>query len=1051
MVAVFLNYRRDDSRHITERIHDRLCQAFGADRVFKDLSSISPGNDFRLALQGALGNCQVLLAVIGKQWLSLADLGGRRRIDDEADFVRLEIETALNRSIRVIPILVDGALPPRPADLPVCLEGLAYAQMVSVRPDPDFHNDMDRLIAQLQQEASPQRETVPLVEQVAAIYELMQYDVERRKVIAGRTVDLFLTGKHGDLDVQRVIGCFPNPVSSDDLHRFTDLLRAVKREYRQARGTIVSARPVSAEVAVLANQDDLNLTTHTELSGKLLDGRTYANSLRLRCGETEQYPTPLYVVPMIGETVQGGERPAFTGFVRPADADAPLRDDTPGVIERWLTDPKVNQLTLLGDVGTGKTFLMRILASELARRYLEKPAAQPLPLLIDLRDTDREVSLEGLVLTHLQSQGLRQITFPVFEHAVRNGQIILLFDGFDEMAARTSPQVTRRNFQQLARCARGKAKILITCRTHYFSSRTEEEEVVLGSTLESGSPVARELLRDLIDGQNCRIAYLRPFELPQIREYVERARPKDAAACLKKIEDVYNLPELCQRPMLLQMIVKSIDRLGSREINPARLYEVFTEVWINRDTWRAILPRDRKLQFVTALARVFWQEGVPGIHYTGLINHVKSEFAAEIEDPRRLVEIDSEVRTATFLTRDDHGHYGFAHKSYAEYFLARDLSVRLHRGEIDCLRTKPLTPEVLTFLKDLIDVEPVESLLEVRLTGNYVRLVSENCLLTLYGIRRQSLLNEARELGQQTDDLVIALPDRAVLPQAKLPSVNLEGAVLRGAILDGADLSSSSLVRCDLTGASLTGANLEQGDLSEATIRETDCSRANLRSSVWLGVSPAEGFRAEGADWANATVPRELAGQVGLAVSPVERHPDGSLLGPEWWGEIERVCLHEALRVRRRGYREIDAEDLVSDIWLRLLHRSPAINLNEPHVVRSYVRSLCMDAIRRNRRNRRREILETELDWSLDEVPDHRELNPELSLLTSEHQVQLAHLLNELPELERDVIVLRYLRGLSYQEVANRLSISVATIARRTRQAVTRLREAATHWQSSLD
>jgi hypothetical protein len=784
---------------------------------------------------------------------------------------------------------------------------LAYIQMVPVRPDPDFHNDMDRLIAQLQQEAGPHRDTVPLIEQVAAIYELLQFEVERRKVIAGRTVDLFLTGKYGDLEVHRVIGCFPNPVSSDDLHRFTDLLRAVKREYRQARGTIVGARPVSAEVAALSNQDDLNLTTHTELSSKLLDGRTYANGLRLRCGETEQYPTPLYVVPMIGETVQGGERPAFTGFVRPAGADTPLRDDTPGAIERWLVDPKANQLTLLGDVGTGKTFLMRILASELARRYLEKPASQPLPLLIDLRDTDREVSLEGLVLTHLQSQGLRQITFPVFEHAVRNGQIILLFDGFDEMAARTSPQVTRRNFQQLARCARGKAKILITCRTHYFTSRTEEEEVVLGSTLESGSAVARELLRDLIDGQNYRIAYLRPFELPQIREYVERARPKDAAACLKKIEGVYNLPELCQRPMLLQMIVKSIDRLGSREINPARLYEVFTEAWINRDTWRAILSRDRKLQFVTALARVFWQEGVPRIHYTELINHVKSEFAAEIQNPRLLVEIDSEVRTATFLTRDDQGHYGFAHKSYAEYFLARDLSARLDRGEIDCLRTKPLTTEVLTFLKDLIDVERVESLLEARLTGEYLGLVSENCLLTLYGIRRQSLLNEAQELGELTDDLVIALPDRAVLPHAKLPSVNLEGAVLRGAILDDADLSSSCLVRCDLSGASLTGANLEQGNLSQATIRYTDCSRANLRKSVWLGVSPAEGFRAEGADWANATVPRELAGQVGLAVTPVESHPGDLLIDQNRWRQLELFCREEAERLHQRGYWEIDA------------------------------------------------------------------------------------------------------------------------------------------------
>src|SRR5262249_20643064 len=103
--------------------------------------------------QVELSSCQVLLAVIGRQWLSLADSNGRRRIEDESDYVRQEIETALNRGIRVIPLLVDGATPPRPADLPVCLEGLAYIQMMSIRPDPDFHADLDRLINQLHQES----------------------------------------------------------------------------------------------------------------------------------------------------------------------------------------------------------------------------------------------------------------------------------------------------------------------------------------------------------------------------------------------------------------------------------------------------------------------------------------------------------------------------------------------------------------------------------------------------------------------------------------------------------------------------------------------------------------------------------------------------------------------------------------------------------------------------------------------------------------------------------------------------------------------------------
>ena len=1042
-VTAFINYRCGDSQHICVRIHDSLRQLAGVNCVFKDVArgDTPPrvSNDSRLLIEETIGSCQVLIVVIGRLWLTLADESGRRLIDDENDFVRIEIETAIKRGVRVVLVLVEGALPPRPADLPGSLEGLTSAQSVLIRADPEFRTDVDRLIALVHQEAGSQRGTVPLVEQAAAIYELLHYEVERAKVISGRTIDLFLTGKHGDLDVHRVIGCFPNPVGSDDLHRFCDLLRVVKREYRQARGTIITARSVSVDVAVLANLDDVNIRTVLELSTKLLDGRTYATGLRMRCGETELYPTQLYVVPMIAETVQGDERPAFTGLLSPAATGVSLRNDTQGVIERWLADPKANQMTLLGDVGTGKTFLMRVLASELSRRYLEKPASEPMPLLIDLRDTDRDVSLEGLVLTHLQSQGLRQITFPIFEHAVRNGHIILLFDGFDEMAARTSPQVTRRNFQQLARCAKGKGKLLITCRTHYFTSRTEEEEVVLGSTLESSSPMAHELLRDLIDGHNCHIAYLRPFKLPQIREYVERARPKDAAACLKKIEGVYNLPELCQRPMLLQMIVKSIDRLGSREINPSRLYEVFTEVWINRDTWRAILTRDLKLQFVTALARVFWHDGVSRIHYRSLLGHVKSEFAADIQDPRRLVEIDSEVRTATFLIRDEQGHYGFAHKSYSEYFLARDLSTRLNRGEIDCLRTKPLTLEVLTFLNDLLDVERVETLLEAQLTGEYVPLVSENCLLTLYGLRRQNLLSESREMGCQQGDLIVALPDRVLLPNAKLSSVNLEGAVLRSAIMVGADLSSSSLMHCDMTGASLTGSNLELCNLSHATISYTDFSRANLRNSIWLGVRSIEGFRSDGADWTDAKVPREFASHVSFSPMIFKTDSLYAHVDLQWLEQLRRTCEHQARLLRHHGCQILEAGDLVSLAWIKLSQLGLPLDFTNMRV-QMVVRSVCMDAYNRARLLRQREIPESMMHYLLDDLPDRFETDPDQFVVARE---QVVSLLKYLPHLEREIIIMRYLHEEPSESIAMRLGCSLSLLRQRINRALTLLREAA--------
>ena len=130
-------------------MYDRLIQNFGKGKVFKDVDSIPLGVDFREHLSSVVGKCDVLLAVIGNEWLA-PDAAGRRQIDNSKDFVRIELEAALERRIPVIPVLVRGASVPSEQELPASLVALSYRNAISVRPDPDFHRDMDRLIAGLE-------------------------------------------------------------------------------------------------------------------------------------------------------------------------------------------------------------------------------------------------------------------------------------------------------------------------------------------------------------------------------------------------------------------------------------------------------------------------------------------------------------------------------------------------------------------------------------------------------------------------------------------------------------------------------------------------------------------------------------------------------------------------------------------------------------------------------------------------------------------------------------------------------------------------------------
>src|SRR5215469_14357730 len=110
--GVFISYRREESSYAAGRLADRLTGRFGAEQVFIDVETIEPGVDFAEAISRAVGACVVLVAVIGPGWLAAADKRGGRRLDDPDDLVRLEIGTALVRGVRVIPVLVEGAVMP---------------------------------------------------------------------------------------------------------------------------------------------------------------------------------------------------------------------------------------------------------------------------------------------------------------------------------------------------------------------------------------------------------------------------------------------------------------------------------------------------------------------------------------------------------------------------------------------------------------------------------------------------------------------------------------------------------------------------------------------------------------------------------------------------------------------------------------------------------------------------------------------------------------------------------------------------------------------------
>jgi hypothetical protein len=131
---IFISYRRQDTAWPAGRLYDVLMEHFPAEQVFRDVDNIEPGADFVERITATVGSCDVLLALIGPQWLTISDENGQRRLDNPRDYVRLEIETALTRKIRVIPILVDEARMPNADELPAALAPLIRRSAVEINP-----------------------------------------------------------------------------------------------------------------------------------------------------------------------------------------------------------------------------------------------------------------------------------------------------------------------------------------------------------------------------------------------------------------------------------------------------------------------------------------------------------------------------------------------------------------------------------------------------------------------------------------------------------------------------------------------------------------------------------------------------------------------------------------------------------------------------------------------------------------------------------------------------------------------------------------------------
>lgn len=624
----------------------------------------------------------------------------------------------------------------------------------------------------------------------------------RRVVCQCKRVDRF-DPRAAETEVRKILGAARHDPPDVILFIVTASLSARTRERARQTAAAETTAPVALEFWGATELDE-RVKRHPRIVAEFFDLATAEAGDRRAYGfDVDAYLAAIdalarregvmkYAVPLAATV-------GHEGAPREVDAEDFARD--------WLARADSRHLAILGDYGTGKSWLCIRITRHLADRFRDDPAA-PLPLLLDFRSYRDGMQVgELLSAGMLQSYGIACTVHDVLS-AIEAGGIILLLDGLDEMARDTGRRSALVQFTRLG--LPPAARVIVTSRTHYFLSGDELREVLHPESAAVVPVIPRfELL------------YLRLLDEADMADAIgRRLGAEERGRVVRFIEERYNLSELCSRPMLLGLVCQSYDTLaGLRDsVTTADMYEAYLDAWLRRELrgGRLDVEPDEVMRFFESLAiSLFDAVWLSGDEYA---EHVR-RFAARLDlgavEERGLAR---QLATSAFLSRSAGDGWGFAHRSFQEYLYARAFfrwegegkaqgSFRVTRipawqfiSQLVLRRWTRATAERWIALR-------VSPRLDPGLSRTTLRAAAAYWLVRTPGVRIAGY--DLGEIMLDSVDLQRADFSGGRLERADLHGSDLRGAVFRDADLRGADLRASNLAGADLTGTDVAGARFQ--------------------------------------------------------------------------------------------------------------------------------------------------------------------------------------------------------------------------------------------------
>ncbi|XZN92895.1 MAG: NACHT domain-containing protein [Microcoleus sp.] len=360
-----------------------------------------------------------------------------------------------------------------------------------------------------------------------------------------------------------------------------------------------------------------------------------------------------------------------------------------GYIDLWLDDPVKEHISVLGEFGTGKTWFAMHYAWMALQRYkkakkggLQRPR---LPLVIPLRDYAKAVSVESLFSEFFfRKHEIPLAGYSAFEQLNRMGKFLLIFDGFDEMAAKCDRQETINNFWELAKAVVPGAKVILTCRTEHFPEGKEgralfNAELQASTTILTGETPQFEVLE------------LEKFNDEQIGQALSF---QTEAATVEKVMGNPQLLDLARRPVMTELILEALpDIEAGKPVDMSRIYLYAVRRKIERDikAERTFTSLADKLYFLCELSWEMLSTDQMSLNYRGFPDRIRGLFGSVVQEEKDLDHWHYDMMGQTMLIRNADGDYTPAHRSLLEFFVAYKFAAEL--GVLAADFTELVAPE----------------------------------------------------------------------------------------------------------------------------------------------------------------------------------------------------------------------------------------------------------------------------------------------------------------------------------------------------------------------